>query len=167
MSDLRSIDSVDAAADTGGSARRAPKSSTKHPEPNVPVTLSDRRTTLERRTRDWKLSAGYAEQSLRQLMAAQDARVTAIVQLQATANEVERRNRSLTDAITTFDEPDADKDLGPLFGASDAALEALELAIQDLRAAQSWCSVVWNTYREALEAEQLHRMYIDPESLQT
>lgn len=124
------------------------------------MALSAIRDNLDRRTREWRGSAKVVEQSLRQLVAAEQARAAALEELAEIEDAVSRTGQALTEALSSFDETDESKNIDPLFSRSDAALDELDRVTNDLSIAQHWCRSAWKTYSEALEREQLLRQHI-------
>jgi len=124
------------------------------------MALSAIRDNLDRRTREWRGSAKVVEQSLRQLVAAEQARSTALQQLADIEAEVAHTGHRLTEALASFDETDEAKDIDPLFVQSEAALDDLDRVASDLSIAQHWCRSAWKHYAEALSKEQEMRLQI-------
>jgi hypothetical protein len=124
------------------------------------MALSAIRDNLDRRTREWRGSAKVVEQSLRQLVAAEEARASALQELADVEADVARTGRRLTEALASFDETDETKDIDPLFAQSQAALDDLDRVANDLSIAQHWCRSAWKYYAEALEHEQQMRLQI-------
>ena len=96
------------------------------------MALSAIRNNLDRRTREWRGSAKVVEQSLRQLVAAEQARTMALQELADIEAEVAHTGRRLTEALASFDETDETKDIDPLFAQSELALEELDRITGDL-----------------------------------
>ena len=124
------------------------------------MALSAIRNNLDRRTREWRGSAKVVEQSLRQLVAAEQARTMALQELADIEAEVAHTGRRLTEALASFDETDETKDIDPLFAQSESALDELDRITGDLSIAQHWCRAAWKQYAEALAKEQEMRLHI-------
>jgi hypothetical protein len=124
------------------------------------MALSAVRDNLDRRTREWRGSAKVVEQSLRQLVAAEEARAQSLADLAHAEAEVARTGQLVTDALAAFDETDRSRDIDPLFEHSQAALEDLDRITNDLSIAQCWCRAAWKQYADALEREQKIRFHI-------
>jgi hypothetical protein len=124
------------------------------------MALSAIRSNLDRRTREWRGSAKVVEQSLRQLVAAEQARSMALQELADVEAEVAHTGRRLTEALASFDESDEAKDIDPLFAQSESALEELDRVTNDLSISQHWCRSAWRHYAEALAKEQEMRLHI-------
>jgi hypothetical protein len=129
------------------------------------MALSAVRDNLDRRTREWRGSAKVVEQSLRQLIAAEEARAQALADLAHVEADVARTGQLVTDALAAFDESDRSRDIDPLFENSQAALEDLDRITNDLSIAQCWCRAAWKQYADALEREQYIRFHIQSADL--
>lgn len=124
------------------------------------MALSAIRDNLDRRTREWRGSAKVVEQCLRALVAAEQARATALSELAEIEADVARSGQALTKALASFDEIDESKNIDPLFAQSDAALDDLDRVTNELSIAQHWCRAAWKAYAEALAKEQSLRLNI-------
>ena len=150
-------------------ARRTPLQSVLQDTPqqelkaaNKPLrmALSAIRDNLDRRTREWRGSAKVVEQSLRQLVAAEQARAAALTELADIQSEVARTAEALSQALASFDETDETKNIDPLFAQSQAALDDLDRVATELSISQHWCRSAWKYYSESLENEQAMRLHI-------
>lgn len=159
---------ADLAGGTGGASamplQQVFEQATAQPTPDahkpLRMALSAIRNDLDRRTREWRGSAKVVEQSLRQLVAAEQARSLALQELAAVEDDVTLTARTLTDALAAFDETGERKNIEPLFSRGAAALEDLERIANELAIAQHWCRSAWAAYAEALEQEQLRRRHL-------
>jgi hypothetical protein len=120
-----------------------------------PLTaLSAGREKLGARTGDWKRAARAVEQTLRQLLAAENARREALKVLETAHLNVERTSQALATPLTSFDHKDEMNNIEPLFNRSEEALDELERATEELAIAQMFCRSAWHAYAGALEQEQ-------------
>jgi len=130
------------------------------PRQPLRMALSAIRDDLERRTREWRGSAQVVEQTLRQLVAAEQDRAAALEELSKAEARVVRTGDALTEALATFDETGESKNLDPRFLDSEGALQDLDRAASDLAVTQHCCRAAWKAYEEALAAEQDLRIRI-------
>ncbi|BCJ91644.1 hypothetical protein IZ6_23790 [Terrihabitans soli] len=128
------------------------------------TALSAIRINLDQRMREWRGSAKVVEQSLRQLVAAEQARSEALSDLQRIEAEVAHSGGVVTQALAAFDEDEDIRDIDPLFERSQQALDELESAAGELSIAQEWCRSAAKQYAEALRREQVLRLYIQSPS---
>jgi hypothetical protein len=122
--------------------------------------LSQVRENLDRRAREWRGSARIVEQTLRQLVAAEQQRNEALRGLADVQSEVERAGRHLSAVLASFDENDASKEIDSYFAQSELAIEALDRAATELSITEHWCRSAWKSYADALDREQALRAQI-------
>lgn len=124
------------------------------------TALSAIRANLDQRMREWRGSAKVVEQSLRQLVLAEQSRTEALADLEHAEAEVAQSAGVVTQSLAGFDEDENIRDIDPLFERSQQALDELERAAGELSIAQEWCRSAAKQYAEALRREQVLRLYI-------
>ena len=118
------------------------------------AALSAIREDFDSRTQEWRGSARLVEQTLRQLVAAEQDRANALEELARAEAHVGRTGGALTEALASFGETGDSRHLDPCFLDSEAALQNLDRATRDLAVTQHCCRAAWRAYEDALATEQ-------------
>jgi hypothetical protein len=118
------------------------------------TALSAGREKMVARTGDWKRAARAVEQTLRQLLSAEQSRREALKALEAAQFNVAQTSQALASPLTSFDRKEETKNIEPLFRQSEEALDELERAAEELAIAQLFVRSAWDGYARALEQEE-------------